>query len=113
MSEERGSKYVRHFFVCQMQRPPGAKPSCGSRGAAAVYNTLMEALGAHMDLWDSVCVTASGCLGPCHDGPIAVCYPEGVWYSGLNSENVAEIAERHLVGGEPVDRLRYHFPPLD
>ena len=40
-----GSKFQRHFFVCQTVRPPAAKPSCGARGSAAVYNGLMEALG--------------------------------------------------------------------
>jgi (2Fe-2S) ferredoxin len=105
------SKFERHFFVCQMQRPPAAKPSCGARGAAEVYNGLMEALGARMELWDTVCVTASGCLGPCSAGPMIVCYPEGVWYAGVKREDVAEIAERHLDAGQPVERLVYEFPP--
>ena len=52
-----GGKYKRHFFVCQMQRPSGGKPSCGLRGGVDVYNTLQESLGAHEDLWEEVCVT--------------------------------------------------------
>jgi (2Fe-2S) ferredoxin len=104
------SKFSRHFFVCQMLRPPAAKPSCGARGSAAVYNGLMEALGAREELWDSVCVTASGCLGPCFDGPMMVSYPDGVWYAGVKAEDVPEIVEKHLVGGEPVARLIYRWP---
>jgi (2Fe-2S) ferredoxin len=107
------SKFRRHFFVCQMQRPPAAKPSCGARGSVDVYNRLMEALGGQADLWDSVCVTASSCLGPCFDGPMVVCYPEGVWYAGVKADDVAEIVESHLVGGKPVERLRYRWPELD
>ena len=107
------SKFQRHFFVCQMQRPPAAKPSCAARGAGAVYSALMEGLGAQADLWDSVCVTTSGCLGPCFDGPMIVCYPEGVWYAGVKVEDVAEIIREHMVEGRPVERLRYEFPTLD
>jgi (2Fe-2S) ferredoxin len=107
------SKFKRHFFVCQMQRPPAAKPSCGARGSSQVYNALMEGLGGNEPLWDSVCVTASGCLGPCFDGPMIVCYPEGVWYAGVKPEDVPEIVEQHLVGGKPVERLLYRFPTLD
>lgn len=107
------SKFQRHFFVCQMQRPPAAKPSCGARGAAEVYNGLMEGLGGHEPIWDSVCVTASSCLGPCFDGPMMVCYPEGVWYAGVKPEDVPEIIEKHMVGGEPVERLVYRFPSIE
>jgi len=107
------SKFTRHFFVCQMQRPPAAKPSCGARGSVDVYNRLLEALGGQHELWDSVCVTASSCLGPCFDGPMVVCYPEGVWYAGVKAEDVPEIVESHLVGGKAVERLRYRWPSMD
>jgi (2Fe-2S) ferredoxin len=107
------SKFKRHFFVCLMQRPPAAKPSCAARGSAAVYNGLMEGLGGQMDLWDTVNVTTTGCLGPCFDGPMVVCYPEGTWYAGVKAEDVPEIVEKHMVGGQPVDRLIYKFPKLD
>jgi (2Fe-2S) ferredoxin len=107
------SKFKRHFFVCVMQRPAGAKPSCGARGGIDVYNRLMEGIGGNQPLWDSVSVTTTGCLGPCFDGPMAVCYPEGTWYKGLEAGHAAEIVEQHMVGGEPVERLRYTFPTLD
>ena len=66
------SRFHRHFFVCQTQRPPLAKPSCGAKGSAEIFNALQEALGAHPDLWGIVSVTSSGCLGPCFDGPTIV-----------------------------------------
>ncbi len=104
------SRFARHFFVCQMQRPPGGKPSCGLRGSGEVFNLLQEALGANPDLWGKVTVTSSGCLGPCFDGPTIVVYPEGTWYAGVTAADVPEIVEKHMVGGVPVERLIYKWP---
>ena len=48
---------------------------------------------------------AAGCLDACAYGPSVVVYPEGVWYGHVRVEDVPEIVERHLIGGEPVERL--------
>jgi (2Fe-2S) ferredoxin len=107
------SKFTRHFFVCQTSRPVGAKPSCGARGSAEIMNGLQEGLAAHPDLWGSVNITATGCLGPCFDGPTIVVYPEATWYCGVKRSDVNEIVETHMVGGKPVDRLVYRWPDPD
>jgi len=104
------SRFERHFFVCQQQRPPMAKPSCGARGSAELYGLLEEGLAAHPELWGRVQLTACGCLGPCFDGPSLVVYPEGVWYAGVKAEDIREIVESHMLGGRPVERLRYQWP---
>src|SRR5262245_23915790 len=103
------SRYQRHFFVCQTKRPPFGKPSCGAKGSDQILNTLIETLSGHQELWTTVSVTASGCLGPCQDGPSIVVYPEGVWYAHVSAEDAREIAEKHLVGGTPVERLFYKW----
>jgi (2Fe-2S) ferredoxin len=51
------------------------------------------------------------CLGFCKHGPNVVVYPGGVWYLGLREEDVPEVVERHLEGGEPVERLAAGFRP--
>jgi len=107
------SRYKRHFFVCQTERPAGGKPSCGLRGGKDVYNVLQESLGAHEDLWGQVCVTSSGCLGPCFDGPTVVVYPEGTWYAPVDAKGAEEIVTEHMVGGKVVERLRYQWPEED
>ncbi len=107
------AKFARHFFVCCKERPAHAQPSCGPRGGGEVYNALQEALGAHEELWDSVCVTVASCLGPCFDGPTVVVYPEGTWSAGVSPADAAEIVEKHLVGGQPVERLLYKWPDAD
>ena len=101
------AKVERHFFVCENERPPLAKPSCRARGAAGILTALQEGVGAHPELWGRVAVTPSGCLGPCFEGPTIVVYPEGTWYVGVRREDVAEIVESHMVGGRAVERLVY------
>ena len=58
-------------------------------------------------LIDRVRVNGCTCLGPCDDGPNLVVYPEGVFYARVTPEDVDELVEKHLVGGEPVERLLY------
>ncbi len=53
------------------------------------------------NLWETVQLTASQCLGHCEQGPIAVVYPEGTWYQHLTVGDVPKIIAEHLVGGRP------------
>jgi (2Fe-2S) ferredoxin len=34
-----------------------------------------------------------------------VVYPQGIWYSMIDTEDVAEIIDSHLMQGKPVERL--------
>ena len=104
------SKFQRHFFVCVQDRPPGAKPACSQRGSRDIAAALQQGLAGKPELWGSVSVTPSFCLGPCFDGPTVVCYPEGTWYTGVKVEDVPEIIEQHMVGGKPVERLLHKWP---
>lgn len=47
------------------------------------------------------------CLRICEQGCIAVVYPEGTWYAGLDIEKLDRIIDAHLLGGEPVDELTF------
>jgi (2Fe-2S) ferredoxin len=50
-------------------------------------------------------VNKAGCLDHCANGPVMVVYPQGIWYSMIDTEDVAEIIDSHLVQGKPVERL--------
>ena len=50
--------------------------------------------------------TKANCLRVCTRGPIAVVYPEAVWYTYVDRADIDEIIDRHVVGGEIVERLR-------
>jgi len=99
-------RFRRHLFVCENQRPEGhPRGCCAARGG----KELREAFKAEVrrrGLQDLVRVNAAGCLDACAHGATVVVYPEGVWYGGVAPADVPEIVERHLAGGEPVERLR-------
>jgi (2Fe-2S) ferredoxin len=103
----------RHLFVCVNERGAdgrAGRPSCGARGGRALFAALQRAVGERPDLWGRVAVTGCGCLGPCFQGPTLVVYPEAVWYSGVTPADAEAIVEQHLVGNEPVERLRHDWP---
>jgi (2Fe-2S) ferredoxin len=101
------TKIERHFFVCEHERPPQGKPSCGACGSGAILAALQEGLGHHPELWGRIAITPAGCLGLCFEGPTLVVYPEGTWYVGVRREDVAEIVESHMCRGQVVERLIY------
>jgi len=92
-----------HVFVCDQQKPEGL-PCCSARGSAKVIDVLRREVAAR-GLGDDVQITACGSLGLCERGPNMVVYPEGVWYSGVQPQDVAEIVESHFQKGQVVERL--------
>ena len=99
---------ARHVFVCNGK-------SCAALGSAEVKaafeNELQnrnlrfgkEAKGRNPN--GSVMLTDCGSVGLCTIGTAVLVYPEGIWYAQVRAKDVPEIVEKHIVGGEIVERL--------
>lgn len=55
-------------------------------------------------------INSAGCLNRCSEGPVIVVYPEAVWYTYVDQEDIDEIIDKHLKNGEVVERLRIPDP---
>jgi len=92
-----------HVFVCDQQKPEGMA-CCAMRGSAKVIETLRKEV-AERGLSNDVQITPCASLGLCDRGPNMVVYPDGIWYSNVMPQDVAEIVENHFQSGRVVERL--------
>jgi (2Fe-2S) ferredoxin len=100
------SYYKQHVFFCLNQRDPPEK-CCANAGAAELQQyakSRIKALG--LSGKDRVRINKAGCLDRCEEGPVIVVYPEEVWYTYVDRDDIDEIIDSHLVGGRIVERLR-------
>jgi (2Fe-2S) ferredoxin len=99
------SYYQHHLFFCVNQREPG-EMCCNNNGAQAMRDYCKERVKAAGDqIKGNVRVNSAGCLGRCDKGPVIVVYPEDVWYTYIDQEDIDEIVESHLINGKIVERL--------
>ena len=103
-------RYSRHIFVCTNRRE-GDDPrgSCAQKGSEEIRDLFKKELHAR-GLKTKVRANKAGCLDVCVHGPNVVIYPEGVWYSHVQKDDVPEIIEKHIVRGEVVERLLLNDP---
>ena len=94
-----------HIFVCTSCRINGVlKGFCFSKDSVDIVQKFMEGVDER-DLSSDVMITNTGCFGICEKGPVAVVYPEGIWYGNLTEEDVDTIIEQHFENGKPVKEL--------
>ncbi len=91
-----------HVMIC-------AGTGCSSSNSMLVKEALEKQL-VEAGLDKEIDVVQTGCFGFCSLGPIMVVYPEGTFYHHVKVEDVAEIVETHLKGGQLVERLLYDIP---
>lgn len=106
MTSENTSHYFkRHIFFCLNERKNN-EACCAQHNAQGAFDhckTQVKALGLAGP--GQVRVNKAGCLDRCSGGPVAVVYPEGVWYTYVDQSDIDEIVESHLKNGLVVERL--------
>jgi (2Fe-2S) ferredoxin len=97
--------FDRHVFVCTNERAPShPRGDCKSKDGVAVRDRLKQELTAR-GMSKMIRANNAGCLDQCEHGCSMVVYPEQVWYGKVTVDDIAEIVESHLIGGQIVSRL--------
>ena len=91
-----------HVLVC-------AGAACVSSGCREIRDAIVVKVKEY-GLQEEVSVIETGCVGSCDLGPLALVYPEGIFYQKLKPEDAEEIVEEHLLKGRIVERLLYKEP---
>ena len=98
--------FEKHIFFCLNQRE-GGQACCANQGAQAAFEHCKASVkAAGLAGAGKVRVNKAGCLDRCAGAPVAVVYPEGVWYTFVDNSDIDDIIDSHLVGGKVVDRLK-------
>lgn len=100
--------YRCHVFFCCNQRPADdPRGCCEDKGASRVRDYAKQKIKALGQAGHGkVRINQAGCLDRCEQGPVMVVYPDGVWYTYVDEEDVDEIIREHVVNGRVVERLR-------
>ncbi|MBX9929116.1 MAG: (2Fe-2S) ferredoxin domain-containing protein [Gemmatimonadaceae bacterium] len=97
-------QFQRHVFVCTTGK------TCAAQDGLKTWEAMRDATHA-AGLKGVVRVNQAGCMSQCGHGPMVAVYPDDVWYHAVDAAKGELIVAEHIVGGTPVEALRYIAPP--
>ena len=103
-------RYRRHIFLCADQTEPKCSAKAEGLGALEFLKRRLKELGLPTPS-PLVFRTKANCLRICTRGPIAVVYPEGVWYHSCTPAVPERIIQEHLIGGRLVTEFAFAQNP--
>ena len=100
------SFYKHHVFFC-LNRRDAPEACCACHGAETMQSYAKDRIKAlKLSGPGKIRINKSGCLDRCEEGPVLVVYPDNVWYTYVDKNDIDEIIDSHLVGGKVVERLK-------